>query len=181
MIFQKEQGLFSTLNIQWLDITSLHREIIQWGVLCVLSCAIYRMQEMVVELPAMLEHGITCHELHHCPSFLHLGWRGRGVVNRKEKSEQCDFPPAGESRRCWIKQTSALANSKQCVCLVNWAKRTWKSERGKDETEEAKRTILPNDFFHAPAVFVVITRISRELSSLDLQCFRTLPIRYKNC
>lgn len=99
--FSKKEGLFPTLNIQWLDITSLHSETIQRGVLCVLSCAIYRIQEMVVKLLEMLEHGITCHELHRCPSFLHLGWWGRGVVNRKEKSEQCDFPQAGErSRRC---------------------------------------------------------------------------------
>lgn len=92
--FKKREGLFSTLTIQWLDIPSLHSETIQWGVL-VLPCAIYRIQETVVKLLEMLEHGITCHELHHCP-FLHLGWQRRGVLNKKKRVNSVTFLRLGK-------------------------------------------------------------------------------------
>lgn len=91
---KKREGLFSTLTIQWLDIPSLHSETIQWGVL-VLPCAIYRIQETVVKLLEMLEHGITCHELHHCP-FLHLGWQRRGVLNKKKRVNSVTFLRLGK-------------------------------------------------------------------------------------
>lgn len=50
-------------NIQWLDTASLHSESSQLDAFCVLLCAIYRTQEMVVKVLEMLAHGITFHEL----------------------------------------------------------------------------------------------------------------------
>jgi len=63
MLFQKKRVCSLHKNIQWLDTASLHSETIQLDVLCVLLCAIYRIQEMVVKVLEMLAHGITFHDL----------------------------------------------------------------------------------------------------------------------